>query len=247
LLDLSKGAESQRVTAQQFGDATRHFLVDYGAWSIYALAGVGGVALLASPSPQRRRIAWLALALVTPGALGSLVSLRHYVDHAFWTMPMTAGIATLAAGAPWAAIRLLQGGGARRRIAAAALLLCSFAAVAHGAVSVHQLIAKFQPRDGSFAASISEAEPYARGVSVVLTDAEVEMRAYLPGVLTLGSVSTVAQLDQWIEFARARSMLVEVAFLLSRDAADAALRQRLEQLAKPNELRRWSVYRFQVR
>jgi hypothetical protein len=121
------------------------------------------------------------------------------------------------------------------------------AAVAHGAVSVHQLIAKFQPRDGSFAASISEAEPYARGVSVVLTDAEVEMRAYLPGVLTLGSVSTVAQLDQWIEFARARSMLVEVAFLLSRDAADAALRQRLEQLAKPNELRRWSVYRFQVR
>ncbi|MEY4828411.1 MAG: Dolichyl-phosphate-mannose-protein mannosyltransferase [Planctomycetota bacterium] len=247
LSDLSKGAESQRVTAEQFGYATRHFLVDYGAWSIYALAGVGGVALLASASPQRRRIAWLALALVTPGALGSLVSLRHYVDHAFWTMPMTAGIATLAAGAPWAAIRLLQDGGARRRIAAAALLLCSLAAVAHGAVSVHQLIAKFQPRDGSFAASIAEAEPYARGVSVVLTDAEVEMRAYLPGVLTLGSVSTVAQLDQWIEFARARAMLVEVAFLLSRDAADAALRQRLEQLAKPNELRRWSVYRFQVR
>ena len=138
-------------------------------------------------------------------------------------------------------------GGRARSAAAAALLLCSFAAVAHGAVSVHQLIAKFQPRDGSFAASIAEAEPYARGVSVVLTDAEVEMRAYLPGVLTLGSVSTVAQLDQWIEFARARSMLVEVAFLLSRDAADAALRQRLEQLAKPNELRRWSVYRFQVR
>jgi hypothetical protein len=35
--------------------------------------------------------------------------------------------------------------------------------------------------------------------------------------------------------------------LFLRDAADESLRQRLEQLAKPNELRRWSVYRFQVR
>ena len=60
-------------------------------------------------------------------------------------------------------------------------------------------------------------------------------------------MNTAAQLDQWIEFARARAMLVEVAFLLSRDAADESLRQRLEQLAKPNVLRRWNVYRFQVR
>jgi hypothetical protein len=247
LLGLSKGSESQGVTAEQFGHATRHFLVDYSAWSIYALSCVGGIALFASASPQRRRIAWFALALVTPGVLGSLVSLRHYIDHAFWTLPMTAGIATLAAAAPWVAIRWLHEGGARRRIPATALLLCTIAAVAHGALSVHQLISKFQPRDGSFAASIAEAEPYARGVSVALTDAEVEMRAYLPGVLTLGSVNTAAQLDQWIEFARARAMLVEVAFLLSRDAADVSLRQRLEQLAKPNVLRRWNVYRFQVR
>ena len=244
LAGLAANPGPPRPTSAELLAATRNVMFDYGSWSIWALALLGAAASAWLAPTERRRVLWLSLALLLPGTLGCIASLRHYVDHAFWSMPMMAGAATLAAVAPWVGVRRLRAGTRAGSAQGYALLLATFAGIAHGAGSTHSLVHAFRPNDGGFAALAAEAEPHTRGAAVALTNRKVPMRAFVPGLMFVGSVATAAELDAWLDYGRRNGISTDVAFVLVRASADPGLVARLGQLAEPRSLAHVSVYRF---
>ena len=82
------------------------------------------------------------------------------------------------------------------------------------------------------------------GVALALTNRDVPMRPFLPGLLFLGRVRTGADLDQWLTYGRSQGIAAELAFVLVLEEADPSLVARLDQLAVGKRTERTAVYRF---
>ncbi|MGE3351824.1 MAG: glycosyltransferase family 39 protein [Planctomycetota bacterium] len=250
MLAVTGQSHDRSPSWDELADATGLMMTGYGAWPCWALAGLGLAIAVARRAPAQRRALWFGrtlwfgLALAVPGVASSLFSLRHYVDHVFWSMAAMAGVAVLAAIPFATAVEWLQTGARRLRLPAALLLAATAGAVAHGTVTVHALVARFATTDASFPAMVADASDLVRGAIIALTNREVPMRPYLPGLMFLGGVRTATDLDLWMEFGRSRGMHGEVAFVLDPREADAGLVARLEQLAAPQRLEHVTVFRF---
>jgi hypothetical protein len=139
---------------------------------------------------------------------------------------------------------LRRGAGRARRLGAVLLLLLGAATAARGAIATQGLVERFRPVDSSFPALVAPAADLVVGCTFALTNREVAMRSFLPGVLFLGGIHSADELDAWLRYGRNSGFAGEVAFLLDGAHADPLLVRRLEQLAPPQQRAGLTVFRF---
>ncbi len=239
-------AESDQRTPSlpELAGAAREVLVIYGAWPIYGLAALG--LAMAVTHRRGRRTVLIAFALVIPGSLACLASLRHLVDHCFWSTPVMAGIAVLAAIPLATAYGWLGELGAMRRAAGAVVLMLGMSAIGYGVGTTKDLVERFRPADTGFPSMAAEASPLAQGCAIALTNRPVPMRSYLPGLLFVGGIGGVLEFERCRQFGAARGVRCDVAFLLDPLHADPALVARLDAMATAQRLPHVTFYRLHL-
>lgn len=204
---------------------------------------MGALALGFDSTLPRARAAMVGVALLLPGLLSCLLSPRHFVDHAFWSMPAVAGAAVFAAVVPVLAISSLERTTRPRFLPVCALLL-ALAAMTGGVATTLRLIDRFRPAHSSFSSLVDEAASSLGGVVLVLTNCDVPMRPFVPGALFLGNVRTGTDLENWLSYGRSQGIAAELAFLLDSSQADPTLVERLDRLSSPVRTKRTATYRF---
>lgn len=234
------------ITAEAVTRAFRDVLVVFGTWPVLALAGLGLAAARAERDLRDRRFVGAVLALFATPVLGSLVTLKHFVDHPFWPMPLMAGAAALAAIGPAIGQRLLRDEDFVRQLAGATLLLFGVGATVHGALVTQERIAFFARNDDLFPQLLADCGDRLEGAVAGFTNRTVISRRYEPGLIFQGEVDEAWEVDFVLAYGKQSGFRGDAVFVLDPTVLRPEFRARLDQLAKGETHGKALLYRFRA-
>lgn len=241
--EQSRAAE---ITTEAVGRAFRDVLVVFGTWPVLALAAIGLAMAAFEKDLKHRRFVGVVLALFATPALGSLVTLKHFVDHPFWPMPLMAATAALAAIGPALGQRLLRDEDFAQQLKGAMLALLGAGAVVHGAIVTQERIAFFAQNDPLFQELLADCGDRVAGSVAGFTNRTVISRRYEPGVIFQGDVDEGWEVDFVLAYGKQSGFRGEAVFVLDPTTLKPELRARLDQLGKSEVLGRALLYRFRA-
>ncbi len=234
------------VTPEAIERAANDVLVVFGTWPLLALAAAGLLGVLLEGDLRKKTLFAIVIALLLTPLLGSLVTLKHFVDHPFWPMPLMAGLAVLAAIVPALGHRWFLEQDPSRQLVGAMFAILGAAAVVHGAYTAQERITFFQRNDPEFPRLLQDVGERIAGSMAGFTNRTVIARRYDPGVIFQGDIDEAWEVDFVLAYGKQSGFRGDAAFVIDRTIAKPELIARLDQLAKAESLGRATLYRFRA-
>lgn len=215
-----------------------------------ALAGIGVGCMRGTQRPGAARSLLCGAALAAPGLLHVITLLPHAVRHDYWPLVGAGGITVLMAPLVGFAVDLVARRPLRHRACGCALLLACAAAIVHGVDVTHDTIEACRVD-----ARLRESEPLIelggmlQGDALALSSAPISVLGQFTGVPMHGDITTVAALESRLQFCRALSRSLRVAFVMpqGRQGEAPELEAWLTRCVAPREGRWWVVWRLPLR
>lgn len=228
---------------QRFSLAMQELWLHHQNEALLGLAALGVVVTPLAGGKLVRRMFVAGVALLVPGLLHYVVMLHHALDHVFWSMQGFAGLCTLAAIVPVAALQ--PGTAPWRRPLAALLAAATIATIAWGAFHTHTLVERFafEPTNDT-PAMLQKALPHLTGCSTTLTSCRATTQTQFGHTSVFYEIDTPEKLETVLAYAKATKVRGKVGFVVHPTHRENPLVPVLEALGSRREVDGLLVYQL---